>query len=265
MYAQLMLNLPADISLSEFKEYWKYLHQFCQEINVAITGGHTCKVNGLHSTISGAGTMFLTAPLDQIIASDQAKPGDVIVVTKETALSSSSILAMSFPQTIQNRLGKEVYETACENFYKTSSLQDALCAKEALKPKSELKAMHDVTEGGMVGAICEMAIASECGFIIDDEKIPTGETQKQITDLFDIDHRFCIGAGSMVMAVEKGKEEFLVRHLRSNSIKASVVGEMTPKREGFKLLREGKKENVDFDGIDPYWEAFHKAYQMGLK
>ena len=265
MYAQLALNLPSDISLSEFKEYWEYLHLFCEEMDVAITGGHTCKVAGLHSTISGAGTMFLTGPLDQIITSNQAKPGDMIVVTKETALSSSSILAMSFPQTVQNRLGKEVYEIACENFYQTSSLRDALYAREILKPKSELKAMHDVTEGGVVGAICEMAMASGCGFIIDDENIPVGEAQKLITDLFDIDHRFCIGAGSMVMAVEKGKEESLVHHLHSRSIKASIVGEMTPSEDGFKLLREGKKENLDFDGIDPYWEAFHKAYQMGLK
>src|SRR5690554_7654253 len=36
MYAQLMLNLPANISLPEFQEYWEYLHLFCEEINVAI-------------------------------------------------------------------------------------------------------------------------------------------------------------------------------------------------------------------------------------
>ena len=265
MFAQLALNLPENISLPEFKVYWEYLHQFCEEMGVSITGGHTCKVDGLHSTISGAGTMFLTAPLDQIISSNQAEPGDMIVVTKETALSSSSILAMSFSETVQNRLGKEIYDMACENFYQTSCLEDALYAKEILKPKSELKAMHDVTEGGVVGAIYEMAIASGCGFIVEDEKIPVGEAQKLITDLFDIDHRFCIGAGSMVMAVQKGKEESLVHHLNRHSIKASIVGEMTPSVDGYKLLREGMKENLDFDGIDPYWEAFHKAYKMGLK
>lgn len=265
MYAQLMLNLPADISLPEFEEYWQYLHRFCEEINVAITGGHTCKAAGLHSTISGAGTMFLTAPLDEIVSSNGAQPSDMIVVTKEAALSSTSILAMSFPQTVQNKLGKEVYDIACENFYQTSSLQDAIHAKEILTPNSALKAMHDVTEGGVVGAIYEMAVASKCGFMIDDEKIPTGEAQQRIADLFDIDHRFSIGAGSMIIAVEKGKEESLVDHLHSHSIKASVVGEMTPKEEGFKLLRRGKKENVSFDGTDPYWEAFFKAYQKGLK
>lgn len=265
MYAQLMLNLPADISLPEFEEYWEYLHLFCEEINVAITGGHTCKVAGLHSTISGAGTMFLTAPLDEIVSSNGAQPSDMIVVTKEAALSSTSILAMSFPQTVQNKLGKEVYDIACENFYQTSSLQDAIHAKEILKPNSALKAMHDVTEGGVVGAIYEMAVASKCGFLIDDEKIPTGGAQQRIADLFDIDHRFCIGAGSMVIAVEKGKEKTLVDHLHRHSIKASVVGKMAPQEEGFKLLRHGKMENVSFDGTDPYWEAFFKAYQKGLK
>lgn len=265
MYAQMVLNLPSSLSLQSFEEYWKHIHGFCEDIGVAITGGHTGRIERQESTISGGGTMFLTAPLDKIINSNQACPGDKILITKETALTSSSILAMSFPNTVRNKLGLEVYQMACENFYQTSSLKEALSAANFLLPKKELKAMHDVTEGGVVGAICELAQASGCGFRINDDLLPLGEAQQKITELFQIDHRFCVGAGSMVMVVKPGKEKSLVKHLQTQSIKATVVGEMTPLEEGYLIVEQGQEKTIDSDIKDPYWGAFFKAYHDGLK
>jgi hydrogenase maturation factor len=265
MYVQMVLNLPSSLSIRSFEEYWKHIHAFCEDIGVAITGGHTGRIERQESTISGGGTMFLTAPLDKILSSNQASPRDKIVVTKETALTSSSILAMSFPATVRNKLGLEVYQIACENFYQTSSLKEALLAAKFLLPKIELKAMHDVTEGGVIGAICELAQASGCGFRIDNDLLPLGEAQKQITDLFQIDHRFCVGAGSMIMVVKPGKEIDLVKHLQSKSIKATVVGEITPQEEGYKIVEQGQEKTIDPNIKDPYWEAFFKAYKAGLK
>lgn len=265
MYAQLVLNMPPDLSLEAFKEYWQYIHQFCEEIGVAITGGHTGRIEGQNAAVSGGGTMFLMAPLDKIITSNKAEPGDVIIVTKETALNSSAILAMSFPETVKNKLGKEVLDNAHENFYNTSVLKEAILATEVLENKTELKAMHDVTEGGVLGAVYEMALASGCGFKVDSDKLPVGETQKQITTLFEIDHRFCIGAGAMIMAVKKGKEGKLINHLNKNSIKATIVGEIVDKAEGYKIIEYGEEKDFAFDGVDPYWEAFFKAFKAGLK
>lgn len=265
MYAQLVLNLPPHLTSEAFKEYWNYIHQFCKEIEVAITGGHTGRIEGQNSAISGGGTMFLTAPLDKIITSDRAEPGDAIVVTKETALTSSSILAMSFPETVKNKLGTEAYEKACENFYQTSSLQDALLAVRILERNVELKAMHDVTEGGVVGAIMEMAKASGCGFSIANDKLPVGEAQRQITEYFEIDHRFCVGAGSMVMAVKAGNEDFLADQLSRQGIAATVVGKFLPQEAGFNMIEDDEERQVFFNGTDPYWEAFFKAFKAGLK
>src|SRR5690625_6807045 len=93
-YAQFVLNLIADTTRDQFSEYWKYIDQFCEEAGVAITGGHTGQIPGQNSTIPGGGTMFLKAPLDQIITSDGAEPGDVSVVTTETTLNSTPIRAL---------------------------------------------------------------------------------------------------------------------------------------------------------------------------
>lgn len=265
MYAQFVLNLPITLSLDDFKEYWAHIHGFCREIGVSITGGHTGQAEGQNSTISGGGTMFLTAPLKEIITGNNAEPGDSIIVTKETAMTSSSILAMSFPETVKNKLGKEVYEKGCENFYKTSSLNDAMTAVKVLRNTTELKAMHDVTEGGVLGAISEMAEASGCGFRVYNNKLPVGDVQRKITEYFEIDHRFCVGAGSMIMAIRKGKEDVLIDHLEAKDIKATVVGEFTQKDEGNTIIEQDEEKTFKFDGDDPYWNAFFKAFKAGLK
>lgn len=264
-YAQFVLNLSPDLPQDDFETYWGYIHQFCEKAGVAITGGHTGQIEGQNSTMPGGGTMFLTAPLNEIITSDGAEPGDLIVVTKETALISTAILAMSFPEMVKNRLGEDLYQTACRNFYRTTSLQDALAASEILGNKTELKAMHDVTEGGVLGAISEMAEASGCGFTVDDSKLPSGEAPKQVAELFGIDHRFCVGAGAMIMAVKPGTEDRLIRHLESKSIEATAVGIMSTKEENCTIIENGEEKEFSFDGNDPYWGAFFKAMKSGWK
>lgn len=264
-YAQFTLNLPTDFPLEKFKRYWGHIHRLCDEIGVAITGGHTAQVPGQQSTTPGGGTMFLQASLDDIITSDGAGPGDKLVVTKESALAASSILAKSFPETVQQECGKEIYERACQNFYRTSSLKEALLAAEVLAPNRELKAMHDVTEGGLLGGIAELAEASGCGFRVDSDKLPAGEAPQRICELFEIDHRLCVGAGSMIIAVAGGQEQALVDHLQDQSVPAAVVGELTAESEGRVLIEDGEEQEFEFDGRDPYWSAFFEAMEAGWK
>lgn len=264
-YVQFILNLPADFPLESFKEYWEFIHGFCDHSGIAITGGHTGGVTGQNSTIPGGGTMFLKAPLEEVITAAGAEAGDAIVATKESALAASSILAKSFPQTIKKELGLKIYEQACKNFYQTSVLPEALAATDILRPVAELKAMHDVTEGGILGAVAEMAEASDCGFKVYNERIPTSAASLQITKLFDIDHRISVGAGAMIMAVKPGKEQMLINKLQNRDIPAAVIGEMTDAEEGFTLIENGTKQSFEFNGEDPYWEAFHKAAEAGWK
>ena len=262
-WAQFVLNLPMTLNGKDFKQYWMNVSRFCEEIDVAITGGHTGKVQGQESTLPGGGTMFLTAPIDQIITADGARPGDLIVVSKEAALLSSSILARSFPKTVSSLLGEQRYRVACDNFYRTSSLKDALAASSVLTPHTELRAMHDVTEGGIVGAILEMAAASGCGTMIEKRRIPLGEIQREIGDLFDMDPYYSVGAGSMVFAVAPGYEAPLLEKLESESIPAAIVGEMVSPDQGNRCRTPDGVEPIEFDGQDPYWPAFYRALEKG--
>jgi len=266
MYGQFVLNLPLHFSSADFRVYWNHIHKICKQLGIAITGGHTGFIEGQNSTIAGGGTLISIALKEQILVSKYAKASNVILVTKQCAISSSSILAMSFPETVKNKLGKEVFDEGCSLFYKTSSVEDAIIAVGKGETRhSEITAMHDVTEGGVLGAIYEMAIASGTGAHIYNDYLPIGETQKQICSLFSIDPRLSIGAGSMIIAVEAGSENKVIERLQQQGIDCVAVGELTDVEKGVKLIDENGEANIPYSGKDPYWAAFSNAYKAGWK
>lgn len=262
MYAQMVLNLPQTLSQPDFAVYWDHIHHYCKAIGVSLTGGHTCSIAGQNSTIAGGGTMLLTAPINDILVSSKAQQGDVIIVTKECALSSAAILAMSFPRTVKNKLGTAVYHACCDLFQQTSSLPDALVAKAT----GQVTAMHDVTEGGVLGAVYEMALASGLGVRVNNDALPIGNAQQKLTELFGIDQRYCVGAGSMIIAVKPGAEQTVIAALDTHKIKATAIGSFVNQQHGYKLIDVNNNEQImPYFEKDPYWDAFFKAYNEGWK
>jgi len=264
MYGQFVLNLPSQFSQKDFQTYWDYIHQFCSESGIAITGGHTGFIEGQNSTIAGGGTLITLSEQNQLLTSKLAEPSDAILVTKGCAISSVAILAKSFPKTVKNKAGTEHYHNACESFYDISVLKDALTAKDGEK-QNEVTAMHDVTEGGVLGAIYEMAIASDNGAIIYNDKLPIGETQSRICEVFSLSPPLCIGAGSMGITCKKEVAPKIITRLEENNIPCTEVGEITEKSNGIKLIEKGRASDLTYYEKDPYWEAFFKALKSGWK
>lgn len=265
MYGQFVLNLPAQFSTEDFTTFWNYIHQYCKEIGVAITGGHTGFIEGQNSTIAGGGTFTTVALKKHILTSAKANAGDVILVTKQAALTATSILAMSFPETVKDKLGKDVYDEACKLFRQTSSLKDALTAVGKDKKYNDVTAMHDVTEGGVLGAVYELAVASGNGVCLYNDAIPVGEVQQEVCNLFNLDPRYVVGAGAMIITVKKGFEQTVIDRLEKENIACTVIGELKPKEKGKKIIVNEVEEDLIYLERDPYWNAFFEAYKNGWK
>jgi hydrogenase maturation factor len=264
-YGQFVLNLPDTLSKADFNTYWSFIDRYCHEIGVAITGGHTGFVQGQNSTFAGGGTLITIAKESEMLCSTGAQEGDAILVTKSCALTATAILGMSFPQTIKQKLGMGIYHSACEQFYQTSSLQDALCAAGTDKKYPEIHAMHDVTEGGVLGAIYEMLVASDKGGEIDIDQLPIGNVAAAISELFGLDPRYCVGAGSMVIACDGNKSEDVIKRLAEINILCTQVGRVTESIAGIQSQKSGITSPLVYMETDPYWAAYFDALKAGWK
>lgn len=265
-YGQFVLNLPTTLSEADFQSYWEYIHQYCREIGLAITGGHTGFIPGQNSTIAGGGTFSSVVAKEQVLLASEAQEGDSILLSKSAALSSAAILALSFPKKVVEHCGKEAYLKAADGFYRTSSLQEGLVATKLNEQagKKVVTALHDVTEGGVYGAIYEMMLASGNGALIDDQALPVEHAQQEVCRLFELDPRYCIGAGSMVMTCTSGHENFVINALQEEGVACAHVGQVKSASAGLMLQQgEGGIIPMSYHEKDPYWAAFFKALQMG--
>lgn len=261
MYAQFVLNLPLAVTDREFQEYWGFIHRYCDEIGVAITGGHTGKVQGQESTFAGGVTMSLIA--DDVLLSSGMLPGQSLLVTKGCAISACAILAKSFPSTVIKNLGEPAWSRLCDSFWSISVLEEALIAYRTGK----VSAMHDVTEGGIVGALAEMCGAAGCGAVIREENLPVADSTREMASLFGFDPIRSLGSGALLMACEKGDEDLLIGRLSEEGIPAWHIGHTTDISQGITLCNEvtGTREVVAGNSRDSYWNAYAGALKNGWK
>lgn len=263
-YAQFVLHLSSSMSSDKLETYWKYIHDFCNEMGIAITGGHTGFGDIGQSTISGGVSMFSTADLAQIKSTAFTTPDLDIIITKSAALSSSALLARSFPNYTSKHLGEHTQRNLSDTFYQLSVLPEVRVIQTNQSLFNGIVALHDTTEGGVLGAVYELCEAGGVGAIINQDKIPLGAHQKAICELFSIDPYRSTSAGSLLIACKKEVTKELIKTLQNEGIDASKVGETTANKEERFIVNQIKRQDLLYVDEDPYWKAFFKAMTDNL-
>lgn len=201
----------------------KKLHDFMQEIiltakklNIEVMGGHTevsDVVNRPLITVTGVGKV----KRDAIVTTAGLRPGDELVMTKWAGLEGTSIIATEKREILEERLPSQLIDTARDFRNYISVVPEAAAAV-----KVGVSAMHDVTEGGIFGALWEMAEASGVGITVDLHKIPIRQETIEVCEIFDINPYLLISSGSMLIGAPNGN--LLVEKLAEAGISAAVIG-----------------------------------------
>jgi hydrogenase maturation factor len=188
-FAVFDLNLPPEIGDAELEAYWNGIDKACKELGVAIIGGHTGRFVGCNYTIMGGGFMMALGPEEKYLTSSMAQTGDILLLTKGAAIATTGILAYAFPNTIERNFGNTFLKKAQNYLHMSSTTKDALIAASVGVREEGVTAMHDVTEGGVLGGIFELISASGKGARIDKQAIHVAEETLRICELFQIGQR----------------------------------------------------------------------------
>src|SRR5206468_8169450 len=98
------------------------------------------------------------AEKNRVLRSGGARPGDALLMTKGAGVEGTAILARALEDRLTAALGAKPVTAARTFREQISVLPEARAAARA-----GASAMHDVTEGGVLGAAYEMAAASGIG------------------------------------------------------------------------------------------------------
>ena len=109
--------------------------------------------------------------------------------------------------------------------------QQYLLAGDELRIAKEfgVSAMHQITEGGILAALWNLAEASGTGIDVDLKKIAIKQETIEVCEHFHLNPYQMTSAGSILLVTHDG--EGLVSRLEKNGKKATVIGRLTDRNE----------------------------------
>jgi hydrogenase expression/formation protein HypE len=222
-----------------------------KDLGIVIVGGHCESTPRLTNPIVVGCMLGLTAKGHYVTAAG-AKPGDKMILTKGAGIEGTAILASDRETQLKKIMNDELLQEA-KSFYKQISIvKDALTAYKT----GGVHAMHDPTEGGVVGGIHEMADASNLGAKVFEGKIPVHPNTAKICEYFQIDPFQLIGSGALLISAHAKNANAIIRNLKKQKIQAVVIGEFleNPKQR-LLVQKNGETKALPRPASDHLWTA----------
>lgn len=210
---------PEECTLDDINNIMKEIDDETKKLNIEILGGHTEVTRAVNKLVISC-TVIGKGDKGKAVSTAGAKENDDIIVTKNLCIEGTSIIANDYERKIDNVLSKEEIEEA-KSYIKNISVvkEGIICGKFGVN------SMHDITEGGLLGGMWEVAKASGIGFKIYKDKMPITEITKKLCNAYGIDPLRLISSGSMLITTNRGEK--LIDLLKSKGIEASIIGKMT--------------------------------------
>jgi hydrogenase maturation factor len=187
---------------------------------------------------------------EKLITPGNAKQGDLILCTKTLGLETVVNFSLTHKALAQWLFGAEQTEKIGQLVPMQSCVREALQLAET----GGVHAMHDATEGGLVTALNEMAIASGVGFRVEMEKVPVNAEVKRLWEHFKLSHEQVLAmssTGTILAAVAPQAKDKVEEALRRMGVSAKFIGNFTESQDRV-LIKENKGTPFPQDAFDPY-------------
>lgn len=189
------------------------------ELGVSIIGGHTGYSAGLSRPLVAVTALGVAAGRTPV-RTQGAKVGDRVLVTKAIALEGTAILAHDFADVARERgLDDEALVEARALMARISCVPEALALAE-----SGATSMHDVTRGGVMETLLEMAQLSGVMIEVDADLLPLPPIIARFARAFGFDPLWMISSGTLAATVPPEREEAVRRRLGALGVPVAFVG-----------------------------------------
>lgn len=203
------------------EEISEQVFKACEDIGVAVIGGHTEITHGLDRPIL-VGTLIGEVEKDELITPRGAQAGDRLLLTKGIPIEATTILAREFPDRLSEQLSLGEIAQARDFLYDPgiSVMREAHLAVGA----GRVTAMHDPTEGGLSAALWELAEA--CGKIIifDPDAVPVLPLAGRICHLFGINPLDAIASGALLLTTPAEDLKQICAALEKEGVNCAEIG-----------------------------------------
>ena len=231
---QLQITLPETYFESDLKDMMKLAQETACLLNAQIIGGHTETVAGISYpiiSVSAFGTVW-----DGMYEKELADLhiGQDIIMTKWIGLSGTSYLATEKEDVLLTKFPLHFVKEAqaFEQYY-------SVIPEAATAVKSGVSAMHDVSGGGIFGALWELGESAGVGLTISLKKIPVKQETIEMCEFFDLNPYELRSDGALLMVAEDGNE--LISKLQKQGIASQIIGKVTKGKDKVVINEEERR------------------------
>ncbi len=225
----LTILLPEKTEEPQLRAMMQDVERTCRALDIEVLGGHTEITDVVVQpliTVAGVGKV----KRGQAVLTNGLQPGHDLVVTKWIALEGTSIIAKEKEAELKEVLPGEFVDTA-----KGFDQYLSVIPESRIAVAHGVSAMHDITEGGILGALWEFGEGAGVGLDVDLKKIPIRQESVEVCERYGLDPYLLMSSGSMLIGTARGAG--LVRSLESAGIPAALIGQATGGKD--RILRRG--------------------------
>ena len=244
-FLQSVILLPQRASVRDVERISSEMDKTASSLGITIVGGHTELTPGLRRPI--VVTTAFSFASSYVTAAD-AKEGDSILITKTAAVEGTAICASDSTK-LRKKLEPAVIARARGFLRKLSVVEEAAAAYAT----EAVHAMHDCTEGGVLGAVYEMSRASKLGFELKEDKIPIASETTAVCSALGLDPLRLISSGTLLIAVVPGREKEVIQAVRQAGSRATVIGKFRKGRRNL-VRKDGSVEQILDAPTDELWK-----------
>jgi len=243
----LTILAPPTVTENDIEGIIKDAADAAEEVNVEIIGGHT-EITDAVNRIVISSTVIGKQKKNKLPNIEDIKVGDKVIVTKYVGIEGTSIIAKELYDKLKDKIGEEKLKEAQNLGEIVSVVKDGIICGEI-----GVKYMHDITEGGVFGAVWEAANAVNKGIKIKEDLIPVKDVTREICSLLNINVYRLISSGSMLVIADEKKVSKINEELSKAGIKSTVIGEVI--ESGVFLERDGKLLEIEPPSSDELYKV----------
>jgi len=225
-FLSLGLIIEEGFEIEKLKNILKSIKVTADKVGAMIVTGDTKVVNkgkGDGIYINTAGIGIIEHNLE--ILPQNVKPGDVIVLNGDVGRHGSAIMSVREGLEFESTL-----ESDCEELWTT--------VEGILNSGVEVHCMRDLTRGGLVSALNEIAKASGLGVYIEEEKIPIIEEVRAICEVLGLDPLYVANEGRFIAIVPEKYGEKVASIMASTlGTDARIIGKITEENPGKVIMK----------------------------
>lgn len=235
--------LPTGTTASAALRLLEDLTAACREQGIASIGGHTEITAAVTQPVVSCTVLGALRRAD-LRDKRGAREGDRVILTKALAIEGTALLASELGDHLLE-LGMDAAELA-----RCRSLAERLSVVPEARVAAGfagVRAMHDVTEGGLATALGELGVAGGRQIDVDRDAIPVYPETARLCELLGADPFGLIGSGSLLICCAPEEAGALRDALGYAGIAAADIGV---------IGRPGAGVNAREDGRPVDWPVF---------